>query len=394
MFDGLAKMNEAELAEITRLIGVDKPPSSRDILFDIVSGWLARAVKKQGTSQAEVERAVLEWTAVVFKTPFEPTIDTNDLERLIRRKIAAEAAAYLEPSWTITCALIAVGKGEAAGRKLDLLEQSASMAVPSQAALARLRAQWDRLCARWKDHDPMVEIRPHIATVASRSDLGVECLTLGLALSLLDGGIPFPTERLFREVAGEFGLDRGKADTLQKRVSNLYWKHHNAAHPTHQRVGGYGDPVGSAARQTVYEAGALEALATDARANLFLSLRPDSKKTGWSRMMGSLSGMSAFFSDKMRDSDQATLARVVYHTIVKQHVAVVAANVERREIEAERQVRMAKAAPAPPVSAPFPEPVASPVPDFQEPNQEELAPPPLTDQVEQPVVKRVIKLDL
>ncbi len=104
--------------------------------------------------------------------------------------------------------------------------------------------------------------------------------------------------------------------------------------------------------------------------------------------------MSAFFSDKMRDSDQATLARVVYHTIVKQHVAVVAANVERREIEAERQVRMAKAAPAPPVSAPFPEPVASPVPDFQEPNQEELAPPPLTDQVEQPVVKRVIKLDL
>lgn len=404
MFDGLAMMNEAELAEVTRMIGVDKPPSSRDVLSDIVAGWLARAVKKEGKSQAEVERAVLEWTAYAFKLPFEATIDTNDLERAIRRKIAADASSYLSSSWMITCALVASGKADSVERKLTLLEQAASMAVPSQAALARHRAEWSKVCVRWRDIDPLAELRPHIAMVAARSELGVECLTLGLALSLLDGGIPFPTERLFRALSEEFGLDRGQADALQKRVNNLYWKYHNAAQPTQERVGGYGDAIGAAARQTVYEAGALEALATDARANLFLSLQPEVKKTGWSRMMGSLSGMSAFFSDKMKDSDQANLARVVYHTIVKQHVAVAAANVERREIEADRQARMAQAASAPPQSTPFTEPAPSavvpsaPIPQpqsvgFSE-NGEAQAPPPLAEKVEQPVVKRVIKLDL
>ena len=36
--------------------------------------------------------------------------------------------------------------------------------------------------------------------------------------------------------------------------------------------------------------------------------------------------MSPFFSNKMKDSDYATLARVVYLTILKQHDAVVAAS--------------------------------------------------------------------
>ena len=411
MFEGLAMMNEAELAEVTRMIGVDKPPASRDVLSDIVSGWLARAVKKEGKSQAEVERAVLEWTAVAFKIPFEPTIDTNDLERAIRRKIATEASAYLQPSWMVTCALVASGKLDTVERKLNLLEQAASMAIPSQAALARHRAEWSKICARWRDADPLPELRPHIATLGNRSERGVECLTLGLALSLLDGGIPFPTERLFRILSEEFGLDRGQADALQKRVNNLYWKHHNASQPTQTRVGGYGDPIGEAARQTVYEAGALEALATDARANLFLSLQPEGKKTGWSRMMGSLSGMSSFFTHKMKNSDQATLARVVYHTVVKQHVAVAAANAERREIEAERQARIAQSAPQPSEPTPFTEPAptslsstsvqALPVNQAasaqQSPFPEEgevVAPPPLAEKVEQPSVKRVIKLDL
>lgn len=421
MFDGLALMDEAELAEITRLIGVEKPPASREILHDIVSGWLARAVKKEGKSRPEIERAVLEWTAFAFKIPFESEVDTNDLERAIRRRIAQDAAEYLHPSWTITCALVAVGKGENISRKLTLLEQAASMAVPSQAALHNLRQQWEQMCARWSQMDPLEELRPYIADVAGRSELGVECLTLGLALSLLDGSISFPTERLFRQVAEEFGLGRTKSDNLQKRVSDLYWKYHNAAQPTQQGAGSYHDPIGSAARQTVYEAGALEALATDARVRLFASLEPEPKKSGWSRLMGSLSGMSPFFSDKMKDGDQATLARVVYHTVVKQHVAIAAQAAEKAEIEAERAARdrqlaqSAQQKPNPfippggglaassvqPVQQAAPAPVAppAPVPAAAEDAADDGfphfdPPPPLAEKVEQPQVKRSIKLDL
>jgi hypothetical protein len=403
MFEGLAMMNEAELAEVTRLIGVDKPPASRDVLQDIVSGWLARAVKKEGKSRPEIERAVLEWTAHSFKLPLDDGMDTNDLERSIRRCIADDAAAYLTPSWTIICALVAVGKSDNIARKLNLLEQAASMAVPSQTALRQLRGQWNQLCQRWSQTEPMPELYPFITQVADRSQLGVECLTLGLALSLLDGGISFPTERLFRDVATEFGLDRGQADALQKKVNNLYWKHHNAAQPTQERAGGYADPVGAATRQTVYEAGALEALATDARMRLFSSMEPEPKKSGWSRLMGSLSGMSPFFSDRMKDGAQATLARVVYHTIVKQHVAIAAANADQAAMAEEQAAAAARLAgagppPPPPKVNPFVPPTslsATPSLDLDDsfPSVEPLAP--LAEKVEAPPPnKRIIKLDL
>lgn len=394
MFDGLALMNRDELAEVARLIGIEKPPSSPEMLHDIVSGWLAKAVKKEGSPRAEVERAVLEWMVNAFRIPFEPAFDTNDLERAIRRRIADDAASYLDPSWTIICALVAVGKADNIARKLALLEQAASMAVPSQAALRERRARWEKLCRRWAGGDPLPELAEPIAAVAGRSQLGLECLTLGLALSLLDGGISLPTERLFRQISDELGLDRGQSDALQKRVNNLYWKHHNANQPGGSQAGGYADPVGTATRLTVYEAGALEALATDARARLLTTLSPEPKKSGWSRLMGSLSGLSPFFSDKMKDGAQATLARVVYHSIVKQHVVIAAVAAEQAEIAAEQLERDAKLA----ASAKEPTPFSAVTPIAVEASQEvELpeveSPPPLAETVEQPAVKRVIKLD-
>lgn len=390
MFDGLALMNGEELAEITRLIGQPKPSASREILHEIILRWLARAVKKEGQPPAEIERAVLEWTAEAFKIPVEGPLATDDLERAIRRRIAQDAADYLAPSWTIICALVAVGKADAIERKLSLLEQAASMAVPSQTALRERRAQWEQLCRRWSGSDPMEEIRPSVQVVAQRSELGVECLTLGLSLSLLDGGIGFPTERLFREVAGEFGLDRAQSDQLQKKVNDLYWKHHNASHPSGVHPEASSDPVAQAARMTVYQAGALEALATDARARLFASLE-SGKRSGWSRWMGSLSGLSPFFSDKMKDRAQATLARLVYHTIVKQHLAVAAARAEERAKQAEEQARARQAAQA----AERPTPFTAPPTEVDElPLVDFAAPSPLAEKVEQPTVKRVIKLDL
>lgn len=389
MFDGLSLMNVAELTEINRLIGVESPPTSRDILHDVVSGWMAQAVKKEGASRSVVERAVLEWTAQAFKVTFSDAIDTNDLERLIRRRIADEASAFLNPSWTITCALIAVGKVDNIPHKLELMEQAASMAVPSQGALRSHRDDWAKLCHRWSTMDPLSELNPFIEEVRERSDMGVECLTLGLALSLMDGGISFPTERLFRQVAEQFGLDRGESDKLQKRVNNLYWKHHNAAQPTQERSGGYADPIGSAARQTVYEAGALEALATDARAKMLSTLQPEVKKSGWSKLMGSLSGMSPFFSSRMKDFGQATMARVVYHAIVKQHVAVAAEMYQSRAPVAPS----VSAFPTPPVPTAQPFVLASEAPEVDLPEVEEPAP--LAEQVEiQQDSRRRIKLDL
>lgn len=394
MYSGLSLMNEKELAEITRLIGVEVPPTSPDILFDIVSGWIARTVKKEGRAQEEVERSVLDWTSRSWKIIVPEGTDTNDLERALRLKIAQDAADFLSPGWALCCALIAVGKSDNIAAKLDLMEEAASTAVPSRQARRAKREEWNTLCRRWAASEPGDELNPYIERIKEKPELQTECLTLGLALSLLDGSIGFPTERLYRDICDRLEMGRGDSDEIKHKINDIYWKHHNAATPT-SADGKPADPVRAAAERTVYGAGALEALAAEARQQLFAATEPEvPKKTGWSRLVGGLSGMSPFFSNKLKDSDHATLARVVYLTILKQHDAVVAASRQAYSgmagVVAEPPAMVLQAPPAP-------EP--TPEPKLEAPEIDTLpdpVPPSLTDQMVDTSgpPKKSIKLDL
>jgi outer membrane biosynthesis protein TonB len=106
--------------------------------------------------------------------------------------------------------------------------------------------------------------------------------------------------------------------------------------------------------------------------------------------------MSPFFSNKMKNNTHATLVRVVYHTILKQHDAVIAAAHLAHSNLAQVLSKPSRAArPAPKVEKePVVEVVETPVsePDPTPP----VGPPSLTEQMvdktEKP--KRVIKLDL
>lgn len=321
MLHGLSLMNSEELNAVTSLIGIPAPLPTEEAAREAVITWVARIVKGKGKSPQELERTVLAWTASCLGVSFDASIGTDDLERAIRLKLASDAAEYLAPSWSIVCALLASGKKDTLAQKLTLMEQAVSVAVPSRAALSQKRREWDELVARWSNEDPRAELEPLVETVASRSSLGQECLTLGLALSLLDGGIAYPTERLYKELADQFGMNSSEIDRLQKRVNDLYWQYHNAAATPEQ---GRRSPVAvitEAARQTVYGAGALEALATSARSSLISSMELE-PKSGWSRLVGGLSGMNPFFSNKLSEPAEAVMARVVYHTILKQHAEV------------------------------------------------------------------------
>lgn len=329
MYTGLSLMNKEELAEITRLIGVDVPPSSREVLQDIVSGWIARAIKKEGRAQEEIERCVLEWTAESWGIIVPEGTDSNDLERALRLKIANDASEFLTPGWAVCCGLIAVGDDSNIHAKLDLMEEAAIIAVPSASARRKKRQEWESFCGRWSSVDPIDGLRPHLEAIKPWPELQIECLTLALSLSLLDGSISYPVEQLFRVLCEHLEIDRGASDNIKRKVSSLYWKHHNEAMPSREgdkKV----DPVRTATHKTIYGAGTLEALAAETRRQLFASTVPDdSKKSGWSRLVGGLSGMSSYFSNRLKNSTHATLARVVYHTIVKQHDAVVLANLSK-----------------------------------------------------------------
>ena len=122
-------------------------------------------------------------------------------------------------------------------------------------------------------------------------------------------------------------MSRSDSDVIKNKVNKLYWKHHNEAKPNQATDLEETDSVHSAAERTVYEAGALEALAAEARQKLFGSFQPKEKaKKGWSKLIDGLSGMSLFFSQKTKNSKDAILARIVYHAILKQHDAIVVAS--------------------------------------------------------------------
>lgn len=324
MLEGLEMMSMEELTETARLIGIDSPPTSRQLLYDVISGWMTIEVQAKSEFATEIERAILEWTARAFKITFNPLIASDDLERAIRLKIASDAANYLNPSWKIVCALIATGKKENINTKLTLLEEAASIAVPSQTTLRKLRENWDTLTSHWMHTRSLDELSESLEAIAGSPELDSQCLTLGLAISLLDGGIPFPTEQLYREIATRLGFNSGQIIALQKKVNDLYWRHHDEFKPG-QELGE--NSIVSKECSTVFKAGAieaLEALAADARQRLLSTIEPEPQKKGWSRLMGGLSGISSFFSEKVKGDNKATLARIVYHTIIKQHLAVVA----------------------------------------------------------------------
>ena len=319
-------MSSDELSEITRLIGIEEAPESQELLLDIVSGWLAREVKQEGRSQDEVERSVLEWVAKSWNLIVAEESDTNDLERALRLKMAQDASELLAPGWAICCALIAVGKESNITTKLDLMERATSITVPSSRARRAKREEWNALCQRWVKNEPSSELEPYVERLSGSLELQTECLTLGLALSLLDGKIEFPTEQLYRRICDLFEMSRADSDAIKAKVNNLYWKHHNEAEPTQNKDERKVNPIHLAAKRTVYGAGALEALAAEARERLFGTVMPEEKKkTGWSKLVGGFSGMSGFFSKKTNNSTDATLARIVYHAILKQHDAIVMA---------------------------------------------------------------------
>lgn len=325
MLEGLELMKPEELTEIARLIELEGTFAESEMRRQILA-WMGRAVGTQETAKNAVERAVLEWVAGVWGVHYSAGLDTDDLERLVRLQIAKEATEFLNPRWRIACAMIAVGAENNRHLKLRMLEEAASLAVPSRTALKAQREEWESLIRAWSTIDPAEVLDADLETLRQQGASGEQCLTLGLALSLVDGRIAMREERLCEHCADALGMSRGARKDMVGRLNELFWSHQNKATPvTGMPVNS--TPVQKAAHAVLHDSGALEALATESRRVLVEKSVPKEdtqKKSTWSRVMGAVSGLSGFFSNKVEDGSQAFVARIVYHTILKQHAEVVA----------------------------------------------------------------------
>ncbi len=355
MLEGLQLLNTVERREVSRLIGLDPTTPEEEVPARALA-WMAKMVGAQDEEPEKLERAVLEWVAQSWEIDFHPSLDTNDLERLIRRRIAAEATAFLAPAWRVACALTVAEPSAVADSKYQMLEHAARMVVPSQSILDEHRKDWARLAAEYGHSDPREGLRQDLSELASSPGLGRQALRLGLVIALADGRLSHEEEKLARDLGPAMGVSENDARNLTTELNQLFWKHRNQL--PEQRMSPQKMAL-VAAEQALVESGALEGLANEARDHILHEGEEDGQvESGWTRLMGALSGLSQFFSTKMDNESQAHLTRIIYLTIQKQRAAVVERQdqqVEAQKAEqaaAERQARIE--ADPPPAAAPPP----------------------------------------
>jgi tellurite resistance protein len=347
MLHGLELLNPDEQSEVLRLIGIEEKIDAEAASTAILA-WMAELVGAKGVSDAaQLERSVLETVAKHWSVEYAAEIDTNDLERLLRRKMAAEATVFLAPCWRLACALVAAEASAVDDSKLDMLEKAARLVVPSTSVLGEHRREWERLVATWQHENPIPQLEIEMNELAKTPGVARQALRLGLVIALADGRLSADEERLCKELG--LAMELSEADSFAGELNSLFWKHRNAmaeyasSRPEEIAV--------VAARQALLESGALEGLVNEARDNLVEDGDEGTTSSGWSRMMGALSGLSQFFSAKMDDESQASLSRIVYLTIMKQR-SVVLREQREQELAAKKERERAERARAQPTPQP------------------------------------------
>jgi hypothetical protein len=358
MLQGLQSMGEAEIAEVARLIELDEASRTtldQAHLLGKIIGWIGYRVECSHPTLDKIERAALEWIAKDWGLKTDASVSTDDLERSLRIKIAADASEYLAPAWWLAIAFAAAGPIEAIEAKLNLLEKAATLAVPSTSARLQLVDGWRTRCkAAEAAGNPLLDLAPSLAALKTRPERVDQALTLALVVALADGRLSSEEEHMFKDLAEQLGRTPEQTRNLLLKVNNSYWIHQSALGPKDSsKVDDKADKAASlkAAELTLGTVGTLEDLVLEARENVAgVEKKAEAPKSGWQKMVGSLSGLSTYLSSRNRSKDQTTLARIVYLAILRQHSRVVAVQEAHAAQLKHESDRLAAATPRPQAS--------------------------------------------
>jgi tellurite resistance protein len=327
MLEGLQLMRQAELGELLKLThakqkdGVDEQGMRSQIL-----SWAGKVVECSSQDPAAIEWASLQWLARHWGIDPSGFDDNDELERALRIRIADDASQYLSPIWWVSCVLIAAGPADAVGPKVRLLEKAASLVVPSRSARQKLTEQWREKCTQWGlDGLKQPEVQQALEQLRKSPERVEQAVTLAAVISLADGRLAMEEERLLRDIAEAGGLSHEASGELVRRVNNMYWGHQVEVTPKRGVETPEADKLAAmqAAQLTLDSAGTLEGLCLEACDNV-VGLASDSAqenapRSGWQRVLGTVSGLKQFFSNRMRSDEQVNLVRLVYLSIIHQH---------------------------------------------------------------------------
>ncbi|MFN8609936.1 MAG: hypothetical protein U0931_20515 [Vulcanimicrobiota bacterium] len=331
MLQGLHLMGEAELSELVKLTHAKVPDNlEEDQKRRHILTWAGKVVGCSSHDPVDIERECLLWLAGHWGVNTKDLEDTDELERALRIRIAEEAAEYLGPVWWISCALIAAGPADAINPKIRLLDKAASLVVPSRSARQRLSDNWRAKATEWGfDSLKQPEIQQATEQLKKSPEKAEQALTLALVISLADGRLSFEEDRLVKDLGGACGLPSDICTEKIRHVNTIYWGHQVEVTPKRQVETAEQDKrvAMQAAQMTLESAGTLEGLcleACDKVVGRAEAAEEHAPKSGWQRVLGTVSGLKQFFGNKMRGDEQVNLVRLVYLSIIHQHAQAAA----------------------------------------------------------------------
>lgn len=351
MLQGLQLMGQAEITELAGLAKLDTRLDLESLRVKVLE-WAARMVGCSSREPLAIERAALMWVAEHWQVDTQGLDDNDELERAVRIRIASDAVHYLSPVWTISVAMIAAGPVDAIPFKIRLLDKAASLVVPSRSARQKLTDEWSAQAREWGMQaleQPAVQSAAE--SLGKNSERADQALILALVISLADGRLAFEEERLFKDIASICGLNETQVRGLITRVNERYWGHQTEVTPKTgvASAAAEREVAMQAAEKTLDSAGTLEGLCLEA-CDKVTSNKSESKehapKSGWQRVLGTVSGVKQFFTNKVRTEDATNLVRLIYLAILYQHTEA-AAQAEAAAARA-RAAAPSEAAPAAP----------------------------------------------
>jgi hypothetical protein len=296
--------------------------------------WMAKTIRAKDKSPEGVEREVLLWVAARMGLKNFESLEVDDLEASVRRKVAEDSHDFLFPFMEVGSAIAYLGPLSVVEPKLELLEASAVGLIPSSSARDRMRQDWKARGAKLMElgdvirADALLEHLEEPLSILALSSAATKSaiLSFSQAVALSDGRYEAEEESFLRGLAERLGVTFDTLQEISAKVSQWFWAHYREleGHSPKQRNTGEELTINmQAAQLTLESVGSLASFSDVVERGFVSSIHSTIGKTGkkGSFSLGFATGMLCYIRDKWRSEEQETLLRLVLAAIYRQHLA-------------------------------------------------------------------------
>lgn len=355
MLAGLKSLTPSEVEAFAREAKVYNERLSDAELKNKLIYWMGSLLNASGESPENIEKAALSWLS--NRLGMDTTVDApvEEVERLVRRKIAEDSYEFLFPFLMLGSAVSYLGPAEVIGPKLELLEAAASGLIPSIQTREKIRIHWQNRNKELQSYGGRLTAETLLAYLQESIDeLQGACLEtktsivlLNHVIALSDGRYEQPEELFLQSLAQALGVDSTRAAQIGSNVSEIFWKklaslEDNARKTTEMDTKNELTLNMQAAQLTLESAGVLSTFSEEAEqrfaSSLNHSLTSDPlvrKGLKAGKPLGFALGVLCYIKERWRYDEHKVLLRLLIITIINQHIDVIGddARVTTKRIE-------------------------------------------------------------